>query len=201
MRRLSQITESIWSDMQDRGTGDAVKNEDKWVIDAMKEFIKRHPLLKEGEYEIVGLKLNIYQTVRIEEEDLVDGKLPFKFGEVYNFIANSIGLESLENSPDKVYCDFNVSSNNLKNFIGGPKSVGKSFSANFNKDLETLDGSPEETTDYSITGCHRVRDIKGLTPVIKGNLVVSLKYNQNIEFDDEDYFKVSNIKGNLIRRF
>ena len=201
MRRLSQITESIWSDMQDRGTGDVVKNEDKWVIDAMKEFIKRHPLLKEGEYKISGLKLDLFETVRIEEEDLVDGKFPFKFGEVYNFIADNIGLEPLENSPDKVYSDFNVSSNKLKNFMGGPKSVGQSFSANFNKDLESLDGSPEEVGNYSITGCHRVRDIKGLTPVINGNLVVSQKTTQSTIFEDDDYRKYSNIKGNIIRRF
>ena len=39
MRKLSKITESIWSDMQDRSAGDVVRKEDQWKIDLIKEFI------------------------------------------------------------------------------------------------------------------------------------------------------------------
>lgn len=31
MKKLSNITESIWSDMEDRGTGDVIKNEDECI--------------------------------------------------------------------------------------------------------------------------------------------------------------------------
>ena len=38
MRKLSKITESIWSDMQDRSAGDVVRKEDQWIIDLIKEM-------------------------------------------------------------------------------------------------------------------------------------------------------------------
>ena len=47
MRKLSKITESIWSDMQDRSSGDVVRKEDQWKIDLIKEFIERHHLNEE----------------------------------------------------------------------------------------------------------------------------------------------------------
>ena len=31
MKKLSEITESIWSDMQERGTGDTIKKEDQII--------------------------------------------------------------------------------------------------------------------------------------------------------------------------
>ena len=187
--------------MQDRGSGESVKKEDQYVIEQIKEFVKRHALLKEGDYEIVGLKLNLFERVQIDEEDLVDGKFPFKFGSVYDFGAENIGLVSLENSPDEVKVDFVVNGNELTNFIGGPKYVGRTFTANFNRNLESLDGSPEEVGNYSITACQRVKDIKGITPVINGDLRVSTEEKQKYVFTDDDYRKYSKIRGQIIRRF
>ena len=36
MRKLSKITESIWSDMQDRSAGDTHIKEDEYIIDEIK---------------------------------------------------------------------------------------------------------------------------------------------------------------------
>ena len=33
MRKLSKITESIWSDIQDRSMGKTVRKEDQWKMD------------------------------------------------------------------------------------------------------------------------------------------------------------------------
>ena len=201
MRKLSQIEESLWADVQSQASGESFKKEDQWIVEQMKEFIKRHTLLKEGDYEISGLKLNLFERVRINEEDLVDNKFPFKFGSVYDFIADNIGLVSLENSPDEVKVDFVVNGNELTNFIGGPKYVGRTFSANFNRNLESLDGSPEEVGNYSITACQRVKDIKGITPIINGELRISTEEKQKYVFTNDDYRKYSKIRGHIIRRF
>ena len=201
MRKLSKITESVWGDIRKKSLGQESRGEDEWVIDLMKQFITRHPMLKEGEYEISDLKLNLSVAVRIDEEDLVDGKLPFKFGKVYDFVADNIGLVSLENSPDEVENDFVVNGNELTNFIGGPKKVGRTFTANFNKNLESLDGSPDEVGNYSIIGCRRVKDIKGITPVINKEFRASEEAKQTPPFTDDDYRKYSDIRGQIVRRF
>ena len=51
MRKLSKITESIWSDIQDRSSGDTVRKENQWIMDLIKEFIERHNL-EEKDYHI-----------------------------------------------------------------------------------------------------------------------------------------------------
>ena len=201
MRKFSNICESIWMDIHKQSNGDSFKKEDQGVIDLMNEFIARHPMLKEGEYQISSLKLNLSVAVRIDEEDLMDGKFPFKFGKVYDFTADNIGLVSLENSPDEVEKDFVVNGNNLTNFIGGPKKVGRTFSANFNNDLESLDGSPDEVGNYCIIGCRRVKDIKGITPVINKEFRASEEAKQTPPFTDDDYRKYSDIRGKIVRRF
>lgn len=60
MKKLSEITESIWSDMQDRGTGDVFKKEDDIdVMDAERFYqyvIKKYRTLPEyTAYKITGI--------------------------------------------------------------------------------------------------------------------------------------------------
>lgn len=45
MRKLSKITESIWSDMQDRSTGDTIRKEDdinNLNSDGLTDYLKKH---------------------------------------------------------------------------------------------------------------------------------------------------------------
>ena len=202
MRKLSKITESIWSDMQDRSAGDVVRKEDQWKIDLIKEFIERHHL-RENDYHInADCSLDIYRNIAIEPFDILvikEGKLPFKFGRVNGTMwLNGLGLKTLENCPKEVTDDFVIYDNNLENFIGGPETVGGDFAANMNLSLKSLDGSPKKVGGkYSILSCRYIEDISGISPEIEGDLEIPKK--SKIEFSDDDFRRYSNIKGNIKR--
>ena len=202
MRKLSKITESIWSDMQDRSAGDVVRKEDQWKIDLIKEFIERHHL-KENDYHInADCSLDIHRNIMIKPVDILDvkeGKLPFKFGRVDGTMwLNGLGLKTLENCPSEVTGDFVIYENKLENFIGGPENVGGDFAANMNLSLKSLDDSPKKVGGkYSILACMSIKDISGISPEIEGDLEIPkiLKY----EFSDDDFRQYSNIKGEIKR--
>ena len=202
MRKLSKITESIWSDMQDRSSGDVVRKEDQWKIDLIKEFIERHNL-RENDYHInADCSLDIHRNIMIKPVDILDvkeGKLPFKFGRVDGTMwLNGLGLKTLENCPSEVTGDFVIYENKLENFIGGPEIVGGDFAANMNLSLKSLDGSPKKVGGkYSILACMSIKDISGISPEIEGDLEIPkiLKY----EFSDDDFRQYSNIKGEIKR--
>ena len=42
MKKLSQITESIWSEIQDRSGGESVMKENQCILDIIKEFVEKH---------------------------------------------------------------------------------------------------------------------------------------------------------------
>ena len=202
MRKLSKITESIWSDMQDRSSGDVVRKEDQWKIDLIKEFIERHHL-KENDYHInADCSLDIHRNIMIKPVDILDvkeGKLPFKFGKIKGTMwLSGLNLRTLENSPSEVTGDFVIYENKLENFIGGPEIVGGDFAANMNLSLKSLDGSPKTVGGkYSILTCMSIKDISGISPEIGGDLEIPkiLKY----EFSDDDFRQYSNIKGEIKR--
>ena len=200
MKKISELNESIWSDMEDRSIGDAYRQEDTVVLDTIKDFIERHEL-KEGEYKInQDFSLDVYKSVFIKPNDLIDKMIPFKFGKVdgvFNIV--DLKLETLKNSPREVTRDFVAYENNIQNFIGGPEIVGGNFAANVNYSLVSLDGSPKKIGgNYSILGCSWVKDIKGISPEIGKNLEIPIR--PRVEFSDDDYRKYSNIKGQIIRK-
>ena len=202
MKKLSKITESIWSDMQDRSAGDVVRKEDQWKIDLIKEFIERHHL-RENDYHInADCSLDIYRNIAVEPFDILatkEGKLPFKFGKIKGTMwLSGLNLRTLENSPSEVTGDFVIYENKLENFIGGPEIVGGDFAANMNLSLKSLDGSPKTVGGkYSILTCMSIKDISGISPKIEGDLEIPkiLKY----EFSDDDFRQYSNIKGEIKR--
>ena len=199
MRKLSKITESIWSDMQDRSSGDVVRKEDQWKIDLIKEFIERHHL-EEKDYHInADYSLDIHRNIMVKPFDLVDRKLPFKFGKIDGTIwLSDLNLDTLENCPKEVTGDFVIYVNKLENFIGGPEIVGGDFAANMNLSLKSLDGSPKKVGGkYSILSCRYIEDISGISPEIEGDLEIPKK--SKIEFSDDDFRRYSNIKGNIKR--
>ena len=202
MRKLSKITESIWSDMQDRSSGDVVRKEDQWKIDLIKEFIERHNL-KENDYHINSdYSLDIHRGILIKPFDILDkneGKLPFKFGKIDGTMwLDGLNLKTLENSPKEVTGDFVIDENKLKDFTGGPEIVGGDFSANMNLSLKSLDGSPKKVGGkYSILSCRFIEDISGISPEIGGDLEITKK--PKFEFSDDDFRQYSNIKGEIKR--
>ena len=200
---MKKLSESVWGNILDRGAGDSFKKEDKWFVELVNDFVQRHQL-KENEYKIYpsDLTVDVFRNIRFVEEDLVDGKLPFKFGKVIgNVWLDDLGLVSLENSPREVTEAFVIYNNKLENFIGGPEIVGENFAANFNRGLRTLEGSPKIVKgSYCILYCKDVKDISGITPDIGKDLQVPPEQNQDPPFSDEDYKKYANIGGKIIRR-
>lgn len=199
MRKFSDICESVWMDIHKQSNGDSFKKEDQGVIDLMNEFIQRHNL-KEGEYKINGnLTLDVYQSLRITEDDLVDGLLPFQFGEVDgDFDVSHLDLNSFENSPREVAGLYNAVYNIVKDLTGCPQTVGENFNVGFNANLRTLDGSPDKVGgDYKIYGAiTHLSDIKGISKEIQGNLIIE----KRCRFSDEDFRRYSNIQGDILRK-
>ena len=199
MKKLSTICESTWGDMVRRAEGDSMRKENQWIVDIIKEFVERHKL-KDGEYNInPNLSLDVYRNISIKSSDLVDSKLPFKFGKIDGtmWLSDFLSLKTLENSPRELTGSFVLYQNLCKNFIGGPEIVGGNLSANFCKRLTSLDGSPKEVKgDYCICFCNGLKDISGISPVIGGNLELS----KNCPFEDDEFRKYSNIKGKIIRK-
>lgn len=69
------------------------------------------------------------------------------------------GLTSLEGSQEKVV-HFDVSYNNLKNLLGGPKIVKHYYAIN-NK-LETLEGAPEEVEVFNVSYNPTLKNTDGI---------------------------------------
>ena len=205
MKKLSSINESVWADIHRRSNTGAIRKEDKWFEDKVMVFVERHKL-KPDEYTINGndLTVDIHKNIAIKIEDLVDGKLPFKFGKIDGTIwMHDLNLTTLENSPKEITGDFVIYQNRFKDFIGGPEIVGGDFAANMNFHLKTLDGSPKKVGGkYSIIHCMGVNDITGISPEIDGDLEITKDSNQpgRKNFTDEEYRKLSNINGHIIRK-
>lgn len=200
MKKLSNISESVWSDIHQRSNGNTFRKEDSEIVELIKEFIEKHHI-KEGEYKINSdFSLDIYRNIMVKPFDISNGRLPFKFGKIDGTIwLSGLNLETLENSPKEVTGDFVIYENKLKNFVGGPEIVGGDFSANVNYNLESLDGSPQIVgKKYSILECRFIKDISGISPEIGGDLEIPIRSKQ--EFSDEEFRKYSNIKGNIIRK-
>ena len=205
MEKLSVINESIWSDLQNRSSGEITRKEDYAImVEVINEFIKKHKLEK-GDYNInADMSLDVFKNISINKDDLIDGKLPFKFGKIDGtmWLSNDLNLTTLKNSPIEVTGSFVLYENKLENFIGGPEIVGSNFSANFNRELKTLDGSPKKVGgNYSIVFCTNVVDISGISPEIGGNLEVSRdsSIRTGKTFTDDEFRKYSNIKGYIKR--
>lgn len=182
MKKLSQINENIFGDMLARGTKGDARLEDKEFVELVNEFISWHGRRKEN-YDIDSgsHKVDVHDYVRIYDDDLIDGKLPFKFGKVDGrFAMYGVHAVSLENCPDEVGGDFVIYENNIRDFVGGPRIVGGSFAANVNTYLKTLEGSPEKVgKNYSIRTCPALMDVTGITPDIGGVLEVGKDFSSD----------------------
>ena len=71
MKKLSNIVESIWSDMQDRGTGDTVKKEDDLDLMDLSEFCTFIKDRYKSKFHHVGHCTHSFSDGR-EDEDCID---------------------------------------------------------------------------------------------------------------------------------
>lgn len=98
-----------------------------------------------------------------------------KFGTCTTFTCNSINLESLVGSPDKVLYDFIIDGSNIKTLEGAPEYVGDTLTLCNNNQLTSLDGSPNTIERLRISDCDQLTDLKGLNTVDKSIAVHSCK--------------------------
>lgn len=120
----------------------------------------------------VTLKPSGSDTATIESWMLVDGYLPFPFKEceLPFEVANDCGLKSLAGLPEK--CDsisfrLDALAPSVKNLVGGPKEVDKSFSLE-QCSVESLEGFPKVNEEGSIfLTTSSLKDFRGLPKRIR----------------------------------
>ena len=99
------IEEGMWGSALKRSNSGKERKEDK--ANRIQEFIDNQP---ESEYIYItdGNVINSKKSIVISDTDLVNGKLPFKFGRVDGDFscADCTSLTSLEGVPQKVGWDF-----------------------------------------------------------------------------------------------
>ena len=118
------IEEGMWGSALKRSNTAKERKEDK--ANRIQEFIDNQP---ESEYIYItdDNVINSKKSIVISDTDLINGKLPFKFGRVdKNFIcSNCTSLTSLEGVPQEVcgnfYCRMCTSLTSLE---GAPKKIG-----------------------------------------------------------------------------
>lgn len=133
----------------------------------MRRYITKYIVNEGGSVDVDG-------DVDIFESDLIDGKIPFKFGKVSgNFDCSACHLTSLEGCPQKVGGDFDCSNNELFSLEGGPEKVEKDFVCSHNQ-LTSLKDCPQEVGGCFNCSCNNKQftesDVKSACEKIGGEV-------------------------------
>ena len=151
MKKLSKITESIWSDMQDRSAGDTVREED--MITTNEELKNRiRKLYKEqGEGEILDVS-SLTKLIKCDD-------FSYLFKGFYK-VKHIIGLEDWDVSNvknmDSIFWDCTHFNSDLSKWdVSGVKNMMFMFLGceNFNSDLSKWDVSNVENMYDMFWGC------------------------------------------------
>ena len=121
------ITEGMWGSALKRSNSGKERKEDE--ANRIQEFInkQREP---ESIYITDGNVINSKSNITIRDTDLVDGKLPFKFGRVDKdfYCRDCPSLKSLKGAPQEVGENFSCSNcTSLTSLEGAPQKVGWGF--------------------------------------------------------------------------
>ena len=118
------ITEGMWGSALRRSNTAKERKDDE--ANRIQEFIVNQPE-SASIYITDGNVINSKSNITIRDTDLVDGKLPFKFGRVDGYFDcdGCPSLTSLEGAPQKVGRDFYCSHcTSLTSLEGSPQEVG-----------------------------------------------------------------------------
>ena len=138
------ITEGMWGSALKRSNTAKERKEDK--ANRIQEFIDNQSE-SSSIYITDGNVINSKGSIVIRNTDLVNGKLPFKFGRVGGDFdcRECTSLTSLEGSPKEVWWNFicrNCTS--LTSLKGAPQKVGWSFSCSNCPSLTSHEGVPKK---------------------------------------------------------
>ena len=188
------IEEGMWGSALRRSNTAKERKDDE--ANRIQEFInkQREP---ESIYITDGNIINSKSNITIHDTDLVDGKLPFKFGRVDgDFICmKCTSLTSLEGAPQTVGWDFRCSKctsltslkgapqevggnfycsecTSLKSLEGVPQEVGGNFYCNYCSSLTTLEGAPQEVGgDFICSKCTSLTSLEGVPKKLGGKII------------------------------
>ena len=121
------ITEGMWGSALKRSNSGKERKDDE--ANRIQEFIDNQSE-SSSIYITDGNVINSKSNITIRDTDLVDGKLPFKFGRVDGDFdcSDCTSLTSLEGSPQEVGGDFWCSRcTSLTSLEGAPQKVGGDF--------------------------------------------------------------------------
>ena len=138
------ITEGMWGSALRRSNSGKERKDDE--ANRIQEFINKQ-LESESIYITDNNVINSKSNITIRDTDLVDGKLPFKFGRVdKDFICfKCTSLASLEGAPQEVggiFSCYNCPS--LTSLKGAPQEVGRNFICSECTSLTSLEGAPKK---------------------------------------------------------
>ena len=150
MKKLSKITESIWSDIQDRSAGDTVRKEDLIITNEELRKKIRELYIEQGE----GDTLDVSSLTNFICDD---------FSGIFSGlkeVKHIIGLEDwdVSNVKDMHYMFYNCENFNAdlsKWDVSSVKDMTSMFLAceNFNSDLSKWDVSNVEYMGFMFSGC------------------------------------------------
>ena len=136
------IEEGMWGSALKRSNSGKERKDDE--ANRIQEFIDNQP---ESIYITDGNVINSKSNITIRNTDLVDGKLPFKFGRVDGYFdcSDCSSLTSLEGSPQEVGVNFYCSEcPSLTSLEGAPQTVGLDFRCSKCTSLTSLKGAPKK---------------------------------------------------------
>ena len=138
------ITEGMWGSALRRSNSDKERKDDE--ANRIQEFINNQPE-PESIYITDGNVINSKSNITIRDTDLINGKLPFKFGRVDGYFDcdGCTSLTSLKGAPQTVGGHFDCSKcTSLTSLEGAPQEVGDDFYCRECTSLKSLEGSPQE---------------------------------------------------------
>lgn len=165
--------ELIWWDRQDKATttlklldGKEIKTKPYKFKDLFEKYNDLRFNRESGRYDYG-------RTLKLKNEDLVDGHIPIPLGVIkLDFdCSDCTELIDLTNGPTDVVCDFSLKGcQNLRSLAGGPENVGGSIFLESCNNLETLQGGPDFVGGSFICNyMNKLKSLKGAPKQIKGS--------------------------------
>ena len=138
------IEEGMWGSALRRSNSAKERKDDE--ANRIQEFIVNQPE-SASIYITDGNVINSTSNITIRDTDLVDGKLPFKFGRVDGYFdcSDCSSLTSLEGAPQEVGGDFIcIKCTSLTTLEGAPQKVAGDFDCSMCTSLTSLEGAPKK---------------------------------------------------------
>ena len=166
------IEEGMWGSALRRSNTAKERKDDE--ANRIQEFINNQ-WVPESIYITDGNVINSKSYIIISDTDLVDGKLPFKFGRVDKdfYCRDCPSLKSLKGAPQEVGGNFSCSNcTSLTSLEGAPQKVGGTFSCYKCPSLTSLEGAPQKVGGaFSCSDCPSLTSLEGAPKKIGGKFI------------------------------